>query len=56
MKLTQDLKDYTFDELVTYCQARITLGIPTGKFNEEIWRAMDLALMWKPARDKETKK
>lgn len=56
MKLQKELKDYTFEELVTYCQALITLGIPTGKFNDEIWRAMDLALMWKAAWDKENKK
>lgn len=55
MNLQQNLKDYTFDELVTYCQARITLGIPTGKFNDEIYRAMDLALMWKSLKDQEKK-
>jgi hypothetical protein len=51
MNLQKELKDYTFEELVIYCQARITLGIPTGKFNDEIWRAMDLALMWKATKD-----
>ena len=52
MNLQKELKDYTFNELVALCQARITLGIPTGKFNDEIWRAMDLALMWKAEQDK----
>lgn len=45
------LTDLTFDELVRECQGRIILSIPVGKFNEQVWSAMELALRWKHERD-----
>lgn len=46
------LGEMSFEELVQQCQADITLSIPTGKFNEAIWQACDLALQWRYERDK----
>ncbi len=51
------LEEFTFEELVQYHQGLITLAIPTGKFNEAVWLAMDHALQWKWLKDqKENRK
>ena len=57
MDWNKPLADWTFEELVRYNQGKILLEIPTGKFNEAVWAACDLALRWKAehAAKRETK-
>lgn len=51
----KELSEMTFDELVQLCQGRILLGIPIGKFNEQVFLSMDYALRWKAEQDKKKK-
>lgn len=53
MNTTKPFEQWTFDELVQYSQGQIVLAIPTGKFNQAVFNAMDLALRWKAAQEKD---
>lgn len=52
MNPNKPFEEYTFDELVRYIQGLIILGIPVGKFNDEVWHGCDLVLRWKAAQKK----
>jgi hypothetical protein len=48
----KELKDWTFDELETYCTWKVMEAIINGELKQGVWAAMDLAMRWKTARDR----
>lgn len=54
--LTEQMERWSFQDLVRWNQGQILLAIPTGKFNDAIYLAMDMALRWKAAQLQEEKK
>lgn len=53
--MAKQLEEWTFEEIVRYSQGRIILAIPTGNFNDAVWAACDLALMWRAEKAKQEK-
>jgi hypothetical protein len=50
--MDKDLKDWTFDELVTYCTWKIMEHVIKGKLSDGVHFAMDMALRWKAEQGK----
>lgn len=49
------LADWSFDDLTLYNQTHILMAIPTRKFNDAVFYAMDLTLRWKHEREEAAK-
>jgi hypothetical protein len=53
----KDLKDFTWEDLQTYCTWRLMEEITKGTpLKSAVWSVIDLTLMWKRAQDEKTKK
>lgn len=50
-------EQWTFDELVEYCEGDILKRLIKGEFHASIWSNLDLAIRWSKEQDKpKTKK
>jgi hypothetical protein len=49
--IDKDLKDWTFDELATYCTWKVMEHIIRGELKYGVQLVMDMTMRWKAAKD-----